>query len=51
MSNNRDKARHRRRRTTTLWVGVPLALATAGSMAYGGVLGVFGEDDWTPSAG
>ncbi|MFD7321016.1 pectinesterase family protein [Streptomyces sp. NPDC059875] len=43
MINHRDTARHRRRRTT-LWAGVPLALGAAGAMAYGGVLGVFGED-------
>ncbi|EKX64438.1 pectinesterase family protein [Streptomyces ipomoeae] len=43
MSDNRSKARHRRRKTA-LVVGVPLALAAAGTMAYGTVFGVFGED-------
>jgi pectate lyase len=37
------KARHRRRRTA-LYVGVPLALTAAATMAYGTVFGVFGED-------
>lgn len=37
------KARHRRRRTA-LVVGVPLALAAAGAMAYGTVFGLFGDD-------
>ncbi|WP_105974074.1 pectinesterase family protein [Streptomyces geranii] len=37
----RSRSRHRRRRTA-LVTGVPLALASAGAMAYGGVLGVFG---------
>jgi len=40
---SRSRSRHRRRRTA-LVVGAPLALASAGAMAYGGVLGVFGAD-------
>ncbi|MBT2443338.1 pectate lyase [Streptomyces sp. ISL-36] len=43
MSENRTKARHRRRRTALI-VGVPLALSAAGVMAYGAAFGVFGED-------
>ncbi|WP_200301054.1 pectinesterase family protein [Streptomyces adelaidensis] len=43
MSENHSKARHRRRRTA-LAAGVPLTLAAAGTMAYGTVFGVFGED-------
>ncbi|MFF6780583.1 pectinesterase family protein [Streptomyces sp. NPDC012510] len=43
MRENHGKARHRRRKTA-LVAGVPLALAAAGTMAYGTVLGVFGED-------
>ncbi|WP_371581990.1 pectinesterase family protein [Streptomyces sp. NBC_01314] len=43
MSENNGKARHRRRKTA-LVAGVPLALAAAGTMAYGTVFGVFGED-------
>ncbi|UUU35545.1 pectinesterase family protein [Streptomyces sp. CA-210063] len=43
MSENSGKARHRRRKTA-LVAGVPLTLAAAGTMAYGTVLGVFGED-------
>ncbi|GGM20438.1 hypothetical protein GCM10010129_75950 [Streptomyces fumigatiscleroticus] len=39
----RGKARHRRRRTTALTAGVPLALVAAGALAYGNGLGVFGE--------
>ncbi|MFF9773817.1 pectinesterase family protein [Streptomyces sp. NPDC013978] len=42
MSDNHGKARHRRRKTA-LVAGVPLALAAAGTMAYGTVFGVFGE--------
>lgn len=37
------KARHRRRKTA-LYVGVPLALTAAGTMAYGAAFGIFGED-------
>ncbi|MDX3546518.1 pectinesterase family protein [Streptomyces europaeiscabiei] len=43
MSENHGKARHRRRRTA-LVAGVPLTLAAAGTLAYGTVFGVFGED-------
>ncbi|CBG74842.1 putative secreted pectinesterase A [Streptomyces scabiei 87.22] len=43
MSENRGKARHRRR-STALAAGVPLSLVAAGTMAHGTVLGVFGED-------
>ncbi|WP_328285690.1 hypothetical protein [Streptomyces sp. GQFP] len=48
MSETRSKpphsrSRHRRRRSA-LVVGVPLALASAGAMAYDGVFGVFGAD-------
>ncbi|MFJ7044248.1 pectinesterase family protein [Streptomyces sp. NPDC101112] len=43
MTETRRKARHRRRRTA-LTVGLPLALTAAGTMAYGSVLGAFGED-------
>ncbi|UUU20380.1 pectinesterase family protein [Streptomyces sp. DSM 40750] len=43
MSENSGKARHRRRKTA-LVAGVPLTLAAAGTMAYGTVFGVFGED-------
>ncbi|MFE7834537.1 pectinesterase family protein [Streptomyces sp. NPDC057474] len=43
MSENHGKARHRRRKTA-LVAGVPLTLAAAGTMAYGTVFGVFGED-------
>ncbi|WP_327696498.1 pectinesterase family protein [Streptomyces sp. NBC_00459] len=47
MSETRSKSpsrrRHRRRRTALL-AGVPLALTSAGAMAYGGVFGVFGAD-------
>ena len=43
MTEIRGKARHRRRRTA-LVVGVPLALTAAGTLAYGTVFGVFGED-------
>ncbi|MEU6228685.1 pectinesterase family protein [Streptomyces sp. NPDC047042] len=42
-SRSRSGNRHRRRKTA-LFAGVPLALASAGAMAYGGVLGVFGAD-------
>ncbi len=42
MSDNHGKARHRRRKTA-LVAGVPLTLAAAGTLAYGTVLGVFGE--------
>ncbi|QYX81665.1 pectinesterase family protein [Streptomyces akebiae] len=42
MSDNHGKARHRRRKTA-LVAGVPLTLAAAGTLAYGAVLGVFGE--------
>ncbi|MEV0172997.1 pectinesterase family protein [Streptomyces sp. NPDC050803] len=37
------KPRHRRRRTAVA-VGLPLALTSAGALAYGTDLGVFGED-------
>ncbi|WP_119581678.1 pectinesterase family protein [Streptomyces europaeiscabiei] len=43
MSENHGKARHRRRKTA-LVAGVPLTLAAAGTLAYGTVFGVFGED-------
>ncbi|MCX4906759.1 pectinesterase family protein [Streptomyces sp. NBC_00878] len=43
MSENRSKARHRRRKTAVVF-GAPLALGAAGVMAYGTALGVFGED-------
>lgn len=43
MRDNDGKARHRRRKTA-LVAGVPLALAAAGTMAYGAVFGVFGKD-------
>ena len=43
MTEIRGKARHRRRRTA-LVVGVPLALTAAGTLAYGTVFGVFGQD-------
>jgi pectinesterase len=43
MRENRSKPRHRRGRTA-LAVGLPLALTAAGTFAYGGDLGVFGED-------
>ncbi|BBC38295.1 Pectate lyase [Streptomyces graminofaciens] len=43
MSENRNKARHRKRKTA-LVVGLPLALTAAGTMAYGAVFGLFGED-------
>ncbi|MGY1498981.1 pectinesterase family protein [Streptomyces sp. QTS52] len=42
-SKSRSRSRHRRRKTALL-AGVPLALASAGAMAYGGVFGVFGAD-------
>ena len=42
MSENRSKARHRRRKTAVV-VGVPLTLGAAGAMAYGTAFGVFGE--------
>ncbi|GHH38987.1 pectinesterase family protein [Streptomyces candidus] len=42
MTEYRSKPRHRRRRTA-LVVGVPLALAAAGAMTYGGAFGLFGE--------
>ncbi|MDW4909739.1 pectinesterase family protein [Streptomyces sp. ADMS] len=42
-SKPRGRSRHRRRRTA-LFAGVPLALASAGAMAYGGAFGVFGAD-------
>ncbi|MFI6415596.1 pectinesterase family protein [Streptomyces sp. NPDC050585] len=41
MTQTRHRARHRRRRTA-LVAGVPLALAAAGALAYGGAFGVFG---------
>ncbi|WP_371670537.1 pectinesterase family protein [Streptomyces sp. NBC_00289] len=43
MTENRNRPRHRRRKTA-LTVGVPLALTSAGALAYGTVFGVFGED-------
>ncbi|MBZ3902048.1 pectinesterase family protein [Streptomyces griseiscabiei] len=43
MSDNHGKARHRRR-STVLVAGVPLTLAAAGTLAYGTVFGVLGED-------
>ncbi|HSX96955.1 MAG TPA: pectinesterase family protein, partial [Streptomyces sp.] len=43
MSENHGKARHRRRKTAVV-AGVPLTLAAAGTMAYGTVFGVLGED-------
>ncbi|WP_329124594.1 pectinesterase family protein [Streptomyces sp. NBC_01465] len=43
MSDNRNKARHRRRRTALL-AGVPLAVAAAGALAYGTAFGAFGDD-------
>ncbi|WP_328840433.1 pectinesterase family protein [Streptomyces europaeiscabiei] len=43
MSENHGKARHRRRKTA-LVAGAPLTLAAAGTLAYGTVFGVFGED-------
>ncbi|QFQ95716.1 pectate lyase [Streptomyces phaeolivaceus] len=43
MSENHGKARHRRR-STALVAGVPLTLVAAGTLAYGTVFGVFGED-------
>ncbi|GAA3863525.1 hypothetical protein GCM10023084_15990 [Streptomyces lacrimifluminis] len=43
-SRSRSRTRHHRRRRTALLAGVPLALASAGAMAYGGALGVFGAD-------
>ncbi|MEU3449134.1 pectinesterase family protein [Streptomyces thermolilacinus] len=48
MTETRGRARHRRRRTA-LVAGVPLALAAAGVLAYGGAFGVFG-DGGRPSA-
>ncbi|MFG3498777.1 pectinesterase family protein [Streptomyces sp. NPDC047928] len=43
MTETRGRARHRRRRTA-LTVGLPVALAAAGALAYGTAFGVFGED-------
>ncbi|MGW8364674.1 pectinesterase family protein [Streptomyces wedmorensis] len=43
MSENRSRARHRRR-GKALVIGVPAALAAAGVLAYGTAFGVFGED-------
>ncbi|GAA4888960.1 pectinesterase family protein [Streptomyces coeruleoprunus] len=43
MTTTPGTGRHRKRRRN-LAVGLPLALAAAGSMAYGAVFGVFGED-------
>ncbi|MFC9911690.1 pectinesterase family protein [Streptomyces sp. NPDC127197] len=43
MSDNRGKPRHRKRRTA-LVIGVPATLAAAGTLAYGTVFGVFGDD-------
>ncbi|MEH0419817.1 pectinesterase family protein [Streptomyces sp. B21-083] len=42
-STSRGRSRHRRRKTALL-AGIPLALTSAGAMAYGGVFGVFGAD-------
>lgn len=42
-SKPRTPRRHRRRKTALL-AGIPLALTSAGAMAYGGVFGVFGQD-------
>ncbi|SPF04777.1 Pectinesterase A precursor [Streptomyces sp. MA5143a] len=44
VTETRSKARHRRRRKA-LTAGLPLALTAAGTMAYGSVLGAFGEED------
>ncbi|MEU4067245.1 pectinesterase family protein [Streptomyces wedmorensis] len=43
MSENRSRARHRRRGKAQV-IGVPAALAAAGVLAYGTAFGVFGED-------
>ncbi|MBZ9645254.1 pectinesterase family protein, partial [Streptomyces sp. PSKA30] len=43
MSDNRGKPRHRKRRAA-LVIGVPATLAAAGTLAYGTVFGVFGDD-------
>ncbi|MFK4068434.1 pectinesterase family protein [Streptomyces sp. NPDC029674] len=41
--HSHGRARHRRKKTA-LVAGVPLALAAAGALAYGGAFGVFGAD-------
>ncbi|MFD7409069.1 pectinesterase family protein [Streptomyces sp. NPDC059866] len=43
MSDNRGKPRHRKRRAA-LVIGAPATLAAAGTLAYGTVFGVFGDD-------
>ncbi|NEC90959.1 pectinesterase family protein [Streptomyces sp. SID12501] len=44
MSASRSTSSRHRRRKTALVAGVPLALVSAGAMAYGSALGVFGSD-------
>ncbi|WP_175407775.1 pectinesterase family protein [Streptomyces sp. TRM64462] len=44
MNESRNRARHRRRGTVALSVGVPVALAAAGVLAYGTAFGALGDD-------